>query len=100
MVIPRSPVVQKPRHFGQVLSVIMETKTTYPSVTRRHQGTNATPTLQYGTPTSLQNIKKNSKKYHHQFDAQDRLGREKASQVRDVLLLKVCIELLCGLGDN
>ncbi|XP_065899140.1 eukaryotic translation initiation factor 3 subunit B-like [Dysidea avara] len=29
----------------------------------------------------IKNIKKNSKKYHHQFDAQDRLGREKASQV-------------------
>ena len=35
----------------------------------------------YNVLMIVQNIKKNIKKYHHQFDAQDRLGREKASQV-------------------
>ena len=39
-----------------------------------------------------QNIKKNIKKYHHQFDAQDRLGREKASQV--------CINVLTRISVN
>ena len=45
----------------------------------------------------LQNIKKNIKKYHHQFDAQDRLGREKASQVTIIMCTNMKVSINAGL---